>query len=572
MDYFNSGARGLLVLLFIARGATAGPLEFGRAELNAALAARKMEPALLRVVTEMSVDHASESYRIDGPRIFGGDLRGLMYGLLDAAEQIRATGKLSTVKANPLCQLRGVRINYQNQPLEFWTSYIPMLARNRFNRLNVVFTDVPSLERIDQMSQIANDHGLDFVLSFQAEVKELAALLATCKNIRAIHLHSNPEQAFDLIRRSGHLVTLELDNAQTNPTLQEAARKAGIPVRLSSSYSKPTFEPKLLWGDPDYVRRTVPTFTINGSASSAGFEVDAPPDPERFWLFYMVWGRLGYDLKTPDKVWLAELQHRYGPAAADLLEAYRSSTVEAPRTNGKEAVQNRIKGIASAALTPVAAAAHLQKLAMNLERASSEPDFVTLAAVAKYYARMQMAADQLEVFKQSGADSGLYAAQRELRGAARQWNLIANKYPLPQPDVKAIEDRVKAYEQSEHPDNPVQPWPAMQSRPPMEHIPPAAAIANQPLPLTLKIPRGFRVILHYYGLTVENNTGHFTIPAAALTLDHDLIYSFEVLPAHSSGWLLPDPQVASPYFIVKVQPAPPVKEDPGKLPSTPVVK
>lgn len=578
-----------LLLLLTTTLATAGPLEFGRAELNAALAARKIEPALVHVITEMSADPAG-SYRIEGSRIFGGDLRGLMYGLLEAAEQIRATGKLVPTKAIPACQLRGVRISYQNQPKEFWTNYIQMLARNRFNRLNVVFPQDPNLERVDELSQTATDHGMDFVLTFEGEAKDLTAILTRCKNIRAIRLQSTPEQAFEPIRRAGHLVTLELDNAQTNPSLLEAAKQAGIPIRLSSSYTKPAFEPKLLWGDPGYVRRTVPIFTINGGT---GFELDAPSDPERFWLFYMLWGRLGYDLKTPDKVWLTELQRRFGPAAADALEAYRNTTVEPPNTNVKEAVQNRIKGIPSARQTPVAAAAHLQKLAVNLERAvagarksidpenpsnnewkSSEADFLTLAAVAKYYARMQMAADQLEGFEQTGADSGLYAAQRELRGASRQWDRVANKYQLDQPNVKQVEDRVTQYEQSEHAEHPPQPWPAMQPRPAMEHIPPAVAEANQPLPITLKLPHGYLVRLHYGPnfTTIENETGHFTIPAAALTLNQDLVYYFEVLPAHSPGWLQPDPQVAAPYYIVKVQPAPPPKEDPGKLPSTGVPK
>ena len=575
----------VLLLLIAATIANAGPLEFGRAELNTALAARKMEPALLRVITEMSADPA-DSYRIEGSRIFGGDLRGLMYGLLEAAEQIRANGKLSPTKAVPACQLRGVRISYENQPKEFWTSYIQMLARNRHNRLNLVIPRAPNLEQIYDLSQTANDHGIDLVLTFQGEAKDLTDILTRCKNIRAIRLQSNPEQAFEPIRRAGHLVTLELDNAQTNPSMLDAARQAGIPIRLSSSYTKPAFEPKLLWGDPDYVRRTVPIFTINGGT---GFELAAPPDHERFWLFYMLWSRLGYEPKTPDKVWLAELQRRFGPAAADALEAYRNTTVEAPNTNVKEAVQNRITGIPSAKQTPVAAAAHLQKLALNLERAvadakklidpnnnewkSSEADFLTLAAVAKYYTRMQMAADQLEVFEQTGADSGLYAAQRELLGAARQWDGIAGKYPLDQPNVKQVEDRVKLYEESEHAEHPPQPWPAMQPRPAMEHIPPSVAIENQPLAITLKLPHGYRVILHYgSNSTMENITGHFVLPVEALVLDRDLIYYFEILPAHSPGWLLPDPQVATPYYIVKVQPAPPPKEDPGKVPSTGAAK
>ena len=90
----------------------------------------------------------------------------------------------------------------------------------------------------------------------------------------------------------------------------------------------------------------------------------------------------------------------------------------------------------------------------------------------------------------------------------------------------------------------------------------------------LKLPHGYHVRLHYGpAFTIlENDTGHFTIPAAAVTLHHDLIYYFEVLPAHAHGWLLPDPQVSTPYYILKVQPAPPPKEDPGKLPSNGVAK
>ncbi|MEO8130102.1 MAG: hypothetical protein ABI822_23565, partial [Bryobacteraceae bacterium] len=494
------------LLLLLASLAHAGPLEFGRAELNAALAERKMEPALLRVITEMSSDPA-DSYRIEGSRIFGGDLRGLMYGLLEAAEQIRATGKLTPAKALPACAIRGVRITYRDQPKEFWTSYIQMLARHRFNRVDVVCPRDPNVERIHDISQAAADHGLDFVLTLEGG--DLTAILGRCKNIRAVRLKSNSQEALESIRRAGHLVTLEVENA----SLLEAAGQSGVPARVAPN-SHSVFEPVLLWGDPDYIRRTVPLL-------ASGFELDPPSDPERFWLYYMLWGRLGYDPKTPDKVWLTELQRRFGPAAADLLEAYRNTTVEAPRTNVKEAVQNRIHGISSTAQTPVAAASHLQSLAIGLERAvekakPSEADFLTLAAVAKYYARMQMAADQLEVFEQTGADSGLYAAQRELRGAFRQWEKVGGKYLLEQPDVKQVEDRVKQYEQTAHAEHPPQPWPVQTPRPPMEHIPPPAAFADQPLALTLKVPHGFRVQLHYGAAVMENESGHFVVPASAL--------------------------------------------------------
>ncbi len=571
--------RFVIAALCTAAVAAAGPLDFGKSELNAALAARGLEPALLRLVTEINGD-PSESYRIDGPRIFGGDIRGLMYGLLEAAGQIRATGKLAAAKGQPACAIRGVRVAYEGQSKDYWAAYITTLARNRFNRLNLVFPQTPDPDLLNAISQSAADHAIDFTLSLRNEPKNLATLLTKCKGIRALHLDSNPQPAFEAIRAAGHLVTLEMD---PSPALEEAAKTAGVSTRLSSTYARPKFQPNLLWGDPGYLRRTILIFTIFGSS---GFEIDAPADSERKWLLYMLWGRLGYDPKTPDKAWMPELQRRFGPAAADVLDVYRNTTAEAPDTNPKEAVENRIKGIASAKQTPLMAATHLQKLSNDLEQAiervgksidpenkewrASEGDFITLAAVAKYYVRMQMAADQLEVFDQIGADSGLYAAQRELRGAKRQWDIVAAKVPLPEPDSRAIDERVKQYQQSEHAEQEPQRWPPSQLRPAMEHVPPPVAIANQPLPITLKLHHGFKVRLHYgpNSTVVENETGHFTIPAEAITLSQDLVYRFEILSNQGLGWFEPDPETATPYYIVKVQQAPPLKEDRGKSLST----
>jgi len=43
---------------------------------------------------------------------------------------------------------------------------------------------------------------------------------------------------------------------------------------------------------------------------------------ERQWLFYKLWGRLLYDPKTPDAVFQAEFDRRYGRKAENLLQAY----------------------------------------------------------------------------------------------------------------------------------------------------------------------------------------------------------------------------------------------------------
>src|SRR5882757_10071698 len=67
----------------------AGPVDFGKSEFDAALAERKLK---IRVDTELSLD-PPETYRITlyktgVARVTGGDLRGLMYGLIEAAGQI----------------------------------------------------------------------------------------------------------------------------------------------------------------------------------------------------------------------------------------------------------------------------------------------------------------------------------------------------------------------------------------------------------------------------------------------------------------------------------------------------
>ncbi|MEJ2495793.1 MAG: glycoside hydrolase family 20 zincin-like fold domain-containing protein [Ignavibacteriaceae bacterium] len=43
---------------------------------------------------------------------------------------------------------------------------------------------------------------------------------------------------------------------------------------------------------------------------------------QRQWLFYKLWGRLLYDPKTPDKVFQAEFNRRYGSKGDNLLKAY----------------------------------------------------------------------------------------------------------------------------------------------------------------------------------------------------------------------------------------------------------
>ena len=95
----------------------------------------------------------------------------------------------------------------------------------------------------------------------------------------------------------------------------------------------------LRWGVPDFIREHI---ALNGEADYVGgyfigsetyipaldyfTAIDRPVDWtwafERQWLFYKLWGRLLYDPKTPDAVFQAEFNRRYGSRADNLLNAY----------------------------------------------------------------------------------------------------------------------------------------------------------------------------------------------------------------------------------------------------------
>jgi hypothetical protein len=45
----------------------------------------------------------------------------------------------------------------------------------------------------------------------------------------------------------------------------------------------------------------------------------------------------------------------------------------------------------------------------------------------------------------------------------------------------------------------------------------------------------------------------FTIPGADVSAKWDLMYCFEVLNKSGTGWFQPDPQAATPYYLVTVR-------------------
>jgi hypothetical protein len=100
----------------------------------------------------------------------------------------------------------------------------------------------------------------------------------------------------------------------------------------------------LLWGDPEYAARFAQSCQFGGGE---GFEVYAPltnrgygSEPgkwrifadashevgtweyERYWFFYLAFGRMGYNPRTDPAVWRREFRQRFGTAAEDVEKAY----------------------------------------------------------------------------------------------------------------------------------------------------------------------------------------------------------------------------------------------------------
>jgi hypothetical protein len=108
----------------------------------------------------------------------------------------------------------------------------------------------------------------------------------------------------------------------------------------------------LLWGDPDYVRRYSATTELYDSPNwdvqeplATKMEAQRPDLPtfdlmpakyryydyefERYWHFFQVWGRAGYNPATPTDTWQREFQRHFGDGAAPHVEAalHRASQV-----------------------------------------------------------------------------------------------------------------------------------------------------------------------------------------------------------------------------------------------------
>lgn len=290
MQWWSKALCALLVFTSVVPVRGSGPVDFGKAELDAAIAERKIK---LHVDTELSLNppetFSITLYKTGMIRVTGGDLRGLMYGLIEASEQIRANGKLKAASGKPATAVRGVRMTLRSYDLaqpwfasdSHWRTYFQTLARARLNRISLMIT-LPDadIEKLRMISETATEFGVDFVLGIrhldgdpQQVYARLRAILTNCPLIRGVQIEAGDESVqiyqegvFRALRESGRRVLLDLRNVADRPDLVRAASTSGTPL------SAPGFEMEA--PGPDFMADHGPVYLSNGRTSyDAAYEV-----------------------------------------------------------------------------------------------------------------------------------------------------------------------------------------------------------------------------------------------------------------------------------------------------------
>lgn len=316
-----------LTFFLAASLAFAGPIEFAQSELRAAMAEKGV---LLNITTEINLD-PPETFHITavnagGARISGGDLRGLMYGMIEAAEQIRGVGKLAITNGEPGLRLRAIRIAPLDTDLaapgfygtDRWTNFFKMLAKNRINRVTLVLPpDKLELDRLHIVSLLARDFAVDFFVGIrlpgpmttplQGQIRRLLDQVVLIRGLQ-FEIGRDPVDSyrailFPALLASGRRVTLDLRNVDARQDVLRAAIAAGVVLdtaarssttALGQSYHA-VIPSSSVAPDIDPVRARLATL-----AGADGFEIDlAGTNIEGYERIYWAWGRQGYNFRAP---------------------------------------------------------------------------------------------------------------------------------------------------------------------------------------------------------------------------------------------------------------------------------
>ena len=537
--------------ILLAAALYAGPLEFGLADFDAALQARGMRPRQIRLRCELG-DLPAESWRIDGTLITGGDLRGLMYGLLEAAAQVRVTGRISQARGSAAVGMRGVRLTWNAQTQaadqQQWRAFVEMLSRSRINRLHLVVAEPEHhLEFLKNLSILCANHGVDLAVGFPEAAADGPAIheriekvVSHCPLVRSVNVRVAGDPDAEFYRQwvtraadeAGRLVAIELPGAPAGVEGPKVRRARLYREDISGGTGEyfevpsPLEQGAPVWADPMWVRYVASVVERSGSE---GFEIEAPWPWEAHWAFYLMWGRVGYYPRIADRALAGDFEQRAGKAlGSDLFKAWsaasRAFSLAALLSPGRwvatadEAERMAREGTGSGKLTPT-----------DISIAVSEAIADAKGALARIPVED---ARQIEVLLAS-------ALARTAPVAAS----VATRPPRPQ----------------------------------VQHYPPKVAPSNIAFPLGVSITPSAQVKavrLHY---RVGEETDFHTMeapPARAwfsVKAAGNLTYYFEILTRDNKGWFHPDPLAGSPFFHlpVRVRRTEPVNEPDGKSPTPP---
>lgn len=546
----------------------ASPVDFGRREFLEALESRGLKPERFKVITEHSMVLPSDGYSIQGYLIRGGNLRGIMYGLLEAAAQIRRSGRLRPVKAAPVTAIRGVRWEQPLPPDS--ASLFANLARARVNRF-IAAHPGETMETLRRASELATTHGLDFgaVLPAGASPKAYIAALPLLKFLEAAPTKENLEE----LSGAGRLFTLDLDASTLSETAFAQATESRIPLQVCAEpsaqgtfFRKPEVSDRtrpwqVIWRlrpapavGPKAVRALLAAIPAGGTQ---GFELVAPRVPAA--RFYEIWGRLAYDPSTAD----SELGLGSKPTSS-LLDALEAATLLPPdaplipiekllvtpesdpwTASPAESARLRFDPRSSAKSHPIERATGYDSAAALLERAVAiEPALKPIVLHARIAARRLFAAAHLAWARASGDLAALANARQEAAEALKlgpgnrvleeDAALLASHPPLPPPPEK-LPGRLSG----------------TVARPAFQHTAQRQASAGQPLPvnLTISSKENVQLVRLYWRplnrgpwqiIEAAPSRPSFSIPGGVITAAFDVEYFFEILHDRGGGWFYPE--------------------------------
>ena len=260
------------MLLTPALAPAQSPVDFGLQEVRRVLAERGSSTKAALPEVEYSTALPADGFQIKSGIVAGGSRRGVMYGLLEAADQLLERSAITNLKATPRIQIRGAWLRASDLLLERsdreWGRLFEGLAQARFNRLRL---DLPSLDaarvaRLTAIARVAEAHAVDLAVGLQTVDSALVLkLFGSSIVFKAVCPPSSEAMAAILaLSEVGRYATVDLPASAYTPEIRQEAAEQHVPLRLLSDL--PTASAAALWRSPV----TPPAAGLN--ASVTGYE------------------------------------------------------------------------------------------------------------------------------------------------------------------------------------------------------------------------------------------------------------------------------------------------------------